>query len=70
MIQVVKCHFEVIFCILTNRKCEFFQVDKWHLKVIFCIMTSQKNDFRDVVKAMFHVVANHWELIFFPLTSP
>jgi len=24
MIQVVKCHFEVIFCFLTNWKCDFF----------------------------------------------
>ena len=74
MIQVVECQFKVIFCLLTNRKCEFFQVDKAtiqvHIKVTFCIMSSQKNDFRDVEKAMFHVVANQWELIFFPLTSP
>ena len=28
MIQVVECHFEVVFCFLTKRNCEFFQVDK------------------------------------------
>ena len=41
MIPVVEYHFDIIFCFLTNRKCNFFQVDKstmqvveWHLKVI------------------------------------
>ena len=28
MIQVVDCHFEVILCLLTKRKCDFFQIDK------------------------------------------
>ena len=43
MIQVVECHFEVIFCFLINRKCDFFQIDKltiqvvdWQLNFIFC----------------------------------
>jgi len=31
--QVVKCHLEVIFCILTNRNCEFFQVHKATIQV-------------------------------------
>ena len=42
MIQVVQWHFQVIFCFLTNRKLDFFQVDKatiqvvkWHLEVNF-----------------------------------
>ena len=46
MIQVVECHFDVILCILPNRKCDFFQVHKktnqvvvWHYKVFFCLMT-------------------------------
>jgi len=33
MIQVVKCNFQVIFCFLTNRKCDFFQVDKATIQV-------------------------------------
>jgi len=40
------------------------------LKVIFCLLTSPKFDFVDVEKAMFQVVARHWELIFFLLSSP
>ena len=32
MIQVVKCHFEVIFCLLTNRNCNF-KVDKTTIQV-------------------------------------
>ena len=39
MIEVVKWHFEDIFCFLTNRKCDFYhvdeatiQVDEWLLK--------------------------------------
>ena len=52
MIQVVECHFEVIFCSLTNLNCYFFQVDKatiqvdeWLLEVIFSILTSPKFHF-------------------------
>ena len=48
MIRVVKCHFEVIFCFLTNRNCHIFQVDKaiiqvaeWHVKVIFFLLQAQ-----------------------------
>jgi len=66
MIQVVECHFEVIFCYLTNRKCDFFQVGKatiqeveWHLKVIFCLFTSPKFDFGEVEKAILQVVARY-----------
>jgi len=33
MIQVFICHFEVIFCFLTNRNCKFFQVDKATIQV-------------------------------------
>ena len=50
MIQVAECHFEVILCFLTNRKCDFLQVDKatiqlveWHSKVIFCVLNSQNS---------------------------
>jgi len=32
MIQVVKCHVEVIFCFLTNRKCDFFKLIKRRFK--------------------------------------
>jgi len=59
MIQVVECHFEVIFCFLTNRKCDFFQVDKatiqvveWQLKFIFCLLKSPKFDFDENEKAL------------------
>ena len=38
MIYVVKCHFEVIFCFLTNRKCDFFQVDKAAIQVAECVL--------------------------------
>ena len=74
MIQVVKCHFEVIFCFLTNRKCDFFQVEKATIQVangtytIFCLLKSPKFDFGDFEKLMVQEVANHWELIFFPMT--
>ena len=44
------------------------QVVEWHL-VIFCLLTSPKLDFGVVEKAMFQVVANRWELIFFLLTN-
>ena len=60
MIQVVEFHFEVFFCFLTNRKCDFFQVHKatiqvfeWLLEVIFCLLTSPKFDIGEVEKAMF-----------------
>jgi len=60
MIQVVECHFEVIFCFLCNRKWNFFQVDKatiqvvdWQLKVIFCLLKRPKFDFGEVEKAIF-----------------
>jgi len=50
MIQVVECQFKVIFCLLTNRKCDFFQIEKaiiqeaeWHLKVIFCLLKAQNS---------------------------
>jgi len=33
MIQVVKCHFEDMYCFLTNRKCDLFQVDKSTIQV-------------------------------------
>ena len=66
MNQVVNCHFEVIFCFLTNKNCDFIQVDKttiqgtkWNLKVIFCLLTSAKLDFGDVEKVTFEVVARH-----------
>jgi len=32
MIQVVNCHFEVIVCFLTNRKCDFFKLKKRRFK--------------------------------------
>jgi len=55
MIQVFELQIEVIFCLSTNRKFDFFQVDKetiqsveLNLKVIFCLLTSQKFDFGDV----------------------
>ena len=77
MIQVVKWHIKVIFCVLTNRNCHFFQVDKatiqmaeWHLKVIFCLLTSPKFDFLEVEKTIFQVVATQSDLVFFLLTSP
>jgi len=76
MIHVVECHFEVIFCFLTNRKCNFLQVDKatiqvaeWVLKVIICLLTIPKFDFFEVKKAMFQVFPRHWEIIF-PLDQP
>jgi len=28
MFEVAECHFEVILCYLSNRKCKFFQVEK------------------------------------------
>jgi len=69
MIQVADSHFEVIFC-FTNRKRYYFQVNKatiqvveWQLKVFFCHMTSPKFDFGEVEKAMFQVVACHFNFI-------
>ena len=76
MIQVVKCHFEVIFPSWPTENAPFFKLIKrrfkWQidLKVIFCLLTSSKFYYGDVENAMFQVVANHWELIFLPLTSP
>ena len=68
MIQVVECHFEVVFCFLTNRNCYFFEVDKatievveWHLEVIVSILTSRKFHFGEIEKSKFQVVAWHWE---------
>ena len=59
MIQVVECYFKIIFCFLTNRKCDFFQVDRatiqlveWHLKFIFCHLTNPKFDFFSCCKAL------------------
>ena len=76
MIQVVQCHFEVIFCNLINGNCDFFQVveatiqvAEWHLKVNYCILSRPKFDFREFEKAMFLVVARQSELIFFLLTN-
>jgi len=34
MIQVVEWHFEVIYCLLNNRKCYFFQGDKATIQVV------------------------------------
>jgi len=55
-------NFEVIFCLLPNRKCDFIQVDKatiqvveWHLKFIFYLMTSPKFDLDEFDKTMFQV---------------
>ena len=49
MIQVIEWNFEVIFCALTSRKYDFFQVDKatiqvveWHLNVIFLPLDKPK----------------------------
>ena len=76
MIRVFKCHFEVIFCFLTNRNCHYFQVDKaiiqmaeWHVKVIFFLLQAQYLT-GEVGKGMFQVVARQSELVFFLLTSP
>ena len=44
------------------------QAGEWHLKIIFGLLTNQKFYFGDVEKAMFQVVARHWEHIFFLLT--
>jgi len=42
IIQVAECHYEIIFCFLTNRNFDFFQFVKatiqdaeWLMKVIF-----------------------------------
>jgi len=75
MIQVVKCHFQVFFCFLTNRNCDFFKSKsddsrgRIALKIHIRLLTSPKFDFGDVEKVMFQVVANHWELIFFLFTG-
>ena len=60
MIPFVESHFEVIFCFLTNRNCDFFQINKatnqvieWLSKAIFCLLTSPKFDFREFEKTMF-----------------
>ena len=42
---------------------------EWHVKVIFCLLKSAKFVFGTDEKAMFQVVAKHWELIFFLLTN-
>ena len=34
MIQFVEWHFEVIFCFLINRKCDFFQADKKTIRAV------------------------------------
>ena len=34
MNQVVECHLEVIFCFLTNRKYDFFEVDKTPIQMV------------------------------------
>jgi len=51
MIQVVKCHFELIFGLLTNPKCELvelqiamIEVFAWHSQLIFDLCTSPKSD--------------------------
>ena len=43
---------------------------EWHLKVNLCRLESQKFEFGEVEKAMFQMVARHWELIFFLLSNP
>jgi len=45
------------------------QAAQWNLKVIFYPSTSPKFDFGEVEKAMFQVLARHWEFIFLLLTS-
>jgi len=45
-------------------------VVEWHLKVIFCFLATPNFDFGEFEKPIFQVVARHWELIFFLLTTP
>jgi len=45
-------------------------VVEWYLKVTFYLLTSPKFVFGEVEKAMFQMVARHWELILFLLPSP
>ena len=71
MIQVVECHFVVIFCFLSTENATFFKSIRYdssrrrQVKVISCLLSSPKFDFEGVDKAMFQVVARHLELIFF-----
>jgi len=77
MIQVVEWHFEVMFCFLTNRNCDCFQVGKatiqvmeWHLKIHFLPLDKPLNSTLVMSrKQCFKMIARHWELIFFLLTS-
>ena len=42
---------------------------EWHLIIIFCKLISPKFNFGKVERTMFQMVARHWELVFFLLTS-
>jgi len=47
-----------------------FQVVARHWKLIFFLTTNPKCDLGEVEKAMFHVLACHFEIIFGLLTIP
>ena len=64
MLQVVGNHWELIFFILTNSKCDMGEVEKamfqgvvCHSVLIFGLLTNPKCDFVVVEKAMFQVLA-------------
>ena len=52
MFHVPPCHFELIFGLLTIRKCDFFEIEEalfqghaWHFQTFFGLRTSLKCDF-------------------------
>ena len=77
MFQVVARHWELIFCILSNTKCELDEVAKvsfqrfaCHSELIFGLLTNPKCDLVEVEKAMFQVLAWHSQVILDLWTSP
>jgi len=61
---VIELHKKSHFLPLDKPKTDFSSDRIALKKVIFCLLTSPKFDFGEVEKAMFEVVAKHWEIIF------
>ena len=62
---------ELIFCLMTNPKCNLDEVEKtmiqvveWHYEDILCFLTNPKRDFYHVDKATINVVELHLKVIF------
>jgi len=74
MLQLLACHFELIFGPFTIPKCDvekaLFQGPAWQFQPILSLWTIPKFDWGEVNKAIFLEVARHCDLIFCLLTIP